>query len=91
MDEYYELFKKAYEHENNKTYNTYIRKSGEDRYEGGLSGIDREDYHIVIDDIYKKFIKDISNGKLNKMEDIKKISDLINEKIIKKNISLWYS
>ena len=50
-----------------------------------------EDLHILIDDIYKKYIKDIITGKLTSVKDIKFIGKLINDKIIKQKFELWYA
>ena len=43
---------------------------------------DNESAHIIQDDIYRNFIQDIHNKKINKMEDIHFISKLIIDKVI---------
>jgi hypothetical protein len=50
-----------------------------------------ESSHVCQDEIYRKFIKDIAFGKLNKLEDIKFISSLLVDKVIIHDKNRWYA
>lgn len=54
---------------------------------------DYESAHIYTEKIYRKFINDISNNKLNKIEDIIKVAKDIKKHIIlyEKDKVRWYS
>ena len=52
---------------------------------------DLEMIHTYRDDVYEKFIKEIGNGKLNNLEEIKKIAKLINTNLIKKYKEIWFA
>lgn len=54
---------------------------------------DYEKAHIYTEEIYRKFIKDISNNKFNNIEDIVKIAKDIKKKIIlyEKDKQRWYA
>ncbi len=57
----------------------------------GNKHIDKETYHYDQDVIYRKFIKDIATGKLNNAEEIINLAKLLNNKVVKKDIGLWYA
>jgi hypothetical protein len=50
----------------------------------------KEDYHEIRDAIYEEFIEDIDKNNLNLYE-IGIIAKLINEKMIKKKVGVWYA
>ena len=52
---------------------------------------DNEMSHIIQDKIYRKFIKDIVDNKLNTLADIKMIANEINKKVVKKDKDRWYA
>lgn len=52
---------------------------------------DNEMSHIIQDKIYRKFIKDIVDNKLNTLADIKIIANEINKKVVKKDKDIWYA
>jgi hypothetical protein len=52
---------------------------------------DPEQYHILQDSIYRKFIIDISNNKFNNVNDITTFAKKIKKNIIKYDKGLWYS
>ena len=52
---------------------------------------DPEQYHILQDSIYRKFIIDISNNKFNNVNDITTIAKEIKKNVIKYDKDLWYS
>ena len=68
-----------------------------DKYEKRLKKLqkfnefDKEDYHIERDEIYEKFINDISNGEIKNIKDAKKIANLIKEKSIDIDRDIWFS
>jgi len=69
-----------------------------ERYEKKIAKIhnyknqkDLEIIHSDRDDVYEKFIKEIGNGKLNNLEEIKKIANLINTNLIKKYKEVWFA
>jgi hypothetical protein len=47
--------------------------------------------HIIQDRIYRKFIKDVADGEINKIEEIHFISSMIVNKIIIYDKNRWYS
>lgn len=51
---------------------------------------DNEHSHILQDQIYRKFIKDICANKFDTIDDIKKIASNINKKVIKYDKERWY-
>lgn len=51
---------------------------------------DNESAHIIQDKIYKRFINDIVNNRLNQNE-IKVLAKIIKKKIIKYDVNRWYS
>jgi len=57
----------------------------------GNKHIDKEIYHVEQDVIYRKFIKDIATGKINNAEEIINLAKLLNNKVVKKDIGLWYA
>jgi len=67
-----------------KKYNTLIKKLNE-------VNDDNEAGHMFQDEIYRKFIKDISTNKFDKIEDIKEIAKLLNKNVISKDVDRWYS
>ncbi len=67
-----------------KKYNKLINKAFENID-------DIEAFHCIRDGIYENFITDISNGIFTNVKDIKKISNLINNKIIKEKVEVWYA
>jgi len=52
---------------------------------------DNEQSHILQDQIYRKFIKDICANKFGTIADIKKIASNINKKVIKHDKDRWYA
>lgn len=52
---------------------------------------DLEMIHMYSDDVYEKFIKEIANGKLSDLEEIKNIAKNINKKLIKKYKRKWFA
>ena len=52
---------------------------------------DNEMSHIIQDKIYRKFIKDIVDNKLNTLVDMKMIANEINKKVVKKDKDRWYA
>lgn len=52
---------------------------------------DNEMSHIIQDEIYRKFIKDIECGKLNNIEAMQMISGLIAQKVIAHDKGRWYA
>lgn len=52
---------------------------------------DLEMIHMYSDDVYEKFIKEIANGKLGDLEEIKNIAKNINKKLIKKYKRKWFA
>ncbi len=66
------------------TYNKLINKMDEQKK-------DKEVYHFEQDVIYRKFIKDIANGKINNLEEIVNLSKLLNKKVVKNDKELWYA
>ena len=52
---------------------------------------DNESAHIIQDNIYRQFIRDICNSKLEKIEDIKNIAKDINKNVITKDKGRWYA
>jgi hypothetical protein len=67
-----------------KKYNTLIKKLND-------VNDDNESGHMFQDEIYRKFIKDISTNKFDKIEDIKEIAKLLNKHVISKDVDRWYS
>lgn len=53
--------------------------------------VDNEMSHFIQDKIYRKFIRDIVNNKLNTLADIKIIADAVNKKVVKKDKNSWYA
>ena len=52
---------------------------------------DKSTYHELQDEIYRKFISDIADGKLTKLKDIKAIAKSLKEKLVDIDIELWYA
>lgn len=54
---------------------------------------DMESSHEIQDKIYRRFIKDISSGKLKSLSSIKTIANIINKKVIKYDVKnkRWYA
>lgn len=52
---------------------------------------DLEMIHTYRDDVYEKFIKEIANGKLDNLKEIKNIARIINNKLIKKYKKVWFA
>jgi len=50
-----------------------------------------ETSHIIQDEIYRKFIRDISSGKLNNFDDIKYISIILEQRVIPYDKNRWYA
>jgi hypothetical protein len=51
---------------------------------------DTEGYHMEQDVIYRKFIRDIANGKITDLEEIVNLSKLLNNKVVKYDKDMWY-
>ena len=51
---------------------------------------DNEEQHIMQDNIYRKFIKDVKSNKYT-YEEIKVVADIINKKVVKYDKNRWYS
>lgn len=47
--------------------------------------------HEVQDEIYRKFILDLSNNKFTKIEDITRVAKKIKKDIIKYDVDRWYA
>ena len=60
-----------------------------------MNKIDNEgDYevsHGIQDEIYEKFIKDITNNKFNSIEEIKTIAKLLKKKVVSNTKPRWYA
>jgi len=52
---------------------------------------DKENYHIIQDEIYRKFISDIVDGKLTKLKDIKLVANTLKENLVDAELDLWYA
>ena len=52
---------------------------------------DHEIAHIIQDKIYRKFIKDICNNKINTLADIKILANMMNNNVVKKDKARWYA
>ena len=52
---------------------------------------DNETGHIIQDDIYRTFIKDITKNKFKNIDEIIEIANLINQNIIKFDKNRFYS
>ena len=52
---------------------------------------DNEKSHIIQDKIYRKFIKDICNDKINTLADIKILANMMNNNVVKKDKARWYA
>lgn len=52
---------------------------------------DNEAAHGTQDDIYRKFIKDIRTKKFLTLQDIKKLANDINKKVVKYDKGRWYA
>jgi len=52
---------------------------------------DFESSHGIQDEMYEKFIKDISNNKFNSIEEIKTIAKLLKKKVINIKKERWYA
>lgn len=52
---------------------------------------DKEMYHSEQDVIYRKFIRDIANGKITDLEEIVNLSKLLNNKVVKNDKDMWYA
>ena len=52
---------------------------------------DNEIAHIIQDKIYRKFIKDICNNKINTLADIKILANMMNNNVVKKDKARWYA
>ena len=50
-----------------------------------------ETSHIIQDEIYRKFIKDIQNKKINNMDEVYFVSKLILDKVIIYDKNRWYA
>ena len=51
---------------------------------------DKEKVHMLQDKIYRKFIRDIVNGKI-KTNEIKIIANDMNKYVVKKDTGMWYA
>jgi hypothetical protein len=52
---------------------------------------DKEYAHIIQDEIYRKFINDIANNKLNSLKEVKLIAKIIKKHVIKYDKDRWYA
>lgn len=52
---------------------------------------DFESSHGIQDEMYEKFIKDITNNKFNSIEEIKTIAKLLKKKVVSNTKPRWYS
>ena len=52
---------------------------------------DNEIAHIIQYKIYRKFIKDICNNKINTLADIKILANMMNNNVVKKDKARWYA
>lgn len=52
---------------------------------------DNESSHILQDEIYRTFIKDICKNKFKTFEDIKKFAKSMNKNVVKKDVNRWYA
>lgn len=52
---------------------------------------DNEAAHIIQDKLYRKFIRDIINDKLNDIDEIRLVANNMNKFVVKKDIKRWYS
>jgi len=52
---------------------------------------DNEGAHGTQDEIYRKFIKDIRTKKFLTLQDIKKLANDINKKVVKYDKNRWYA
>ena len=52
---------------------------------------DNENAHILQDEIYRKFIKEICNNKFTTIHQIKKIANNIDKNVIKMDNDRWYA
>ena len=50
-----------------------------------------ESAHIVQDEVYRKFIKDVAEGKVNKIEEAHFISELIVKRVMVHDKNRWYA
>lgn len=56
-----------------------------------LNKVDNESAHMLQDEIYRKFIKDICNNKFASLKDIKKIANYMNKNVVKHDKNRWYA
>jgi uncharacterized protein YjgD (DUF1641 family) len=68
------------------SYSTLFDKLKEEDNNG-----DNEKAHMIQDKLYRKFIRDIVNNKLNTINDIKLFADNMNKFVVKKDTGRWYS
>jgi len=52
---------------------------------------DNETAHMIQDKLYRKFVRDIINNKLNDIDEIKLVAKNMNKFVVKKDIKRWYS
>lgn len=69
-----------------KSYSILFDKLKEEDAKG-----DNETAHVIQDKLYRKFIRDIVNNKLNDINEIRLFADNMNKFVVRKDTGRWYS
>lgn len=52
---------------------------------------DNEGAHILQDQIYRKFIRDICFGKLASLAQIREVAELLKDEVVRRDADRWYA
>lgn len=76
-----------------KILNQYEKLFKKLKFEETKTGKDynSETGHMLQDQLYRKFIKDICNGNLNNIDDIKLLANAMKNNVVKYDKNRWYS